>query len=231
MAYAPHLLVQIAGDIVSEGDPVEIWSMGFRCIATADAAPSTPLTATVADQEDYADYLETNWVNTLHNNGFIQVAGQTVKIKTLKVNAIGADGKYVNDVTTVRDLSLDFGGSTVTLSYPLQVSKVLTLETGKTRGLGHRGRVYVPGPKNVMSTPGLFSIATQERTAWATFVGLLRYSTGAGAFNVDPAVVSGSGDPSSNWNRITGISMDNRFDVQRRRANDIQGVRVADPLP
>ena len=234
MAYPDHALLQLSGVFGSGVNSYEVWSTGLRFIVSvgAEAGGSTATLPTVAELEAFLDANEAELSTGLENSGLF-VGGNTVRLQTVKFNAIDATGHYAYDETVAREFpDLPFGSATTPIVYPTQVSKVLTLETGYTRGVASRGRMYIPGPVNAFnSATGTLTVNQSEVDAWAAWIaGLETTLVGADrTVTFAPAVVSGIGT-GFGWRLVTGVSMDNRADIQRRRANDIQGTRLSADL-
>nr|CRY94708.1 hypothetical protein [uncultured prokaryote] len=235
MTYPDHQLLQISGIVGTTAAPYEIWSTGIRTVAYLNGGTggSVPIVLTEEELQSYLTELEPLLLAALASST-LQVGGQSVKITQLKYNQIDANGHYAYDTTVQSEVAnAPFGSSASTMEYPSQVSKVLTLETGFSRGLAHRGRMYIPGPVNSFSPSlGTLAVTQAEVTAWAGVVDLLNRPIDRSGQTIDvrAAVVSGVGNGFA-WREITGVSMDTRADIQRRRANDLQGVRFAADLP
>lgn len=230
MAYPDHQLLQISGIFSSGTEGYEVWSTGLRFIGFlgSEAGGSAPVTATVEELEAFLAANETELTDGLESADF-NIAGASVRVQSLKFNALGADGRYIYDQTVSLEVPDEpWGVGTNPIVYPTQVSKVLTLETGFTRGVAARGRMYLPGPTNALNaTNGTLTITQGEVDAWADFVGGLETTVTVGGRTVTfaPAVVSGIGT-GFGWRLVEAVSMDNRPDIQRRRANDISGTRL-----
>lgn len=230
MVYPNHQILQLQGTIGPAADPYEIWSTSLKFVSRTDTGGggSSPVSMDLDELSDYIDTVILPAVQSLSGLSALSVAGGSVKVTTVKFNDVGPDGLYTNNPSVQRELAPQSFGGTSTLTYPTQIAKVVTLESGFYRGPASRGRMYIPGPTNTYNpTTGLLTITQTEVDAWGTWVESMAGSTTAGGrtLNVVPAVVSSIGDGFA-WREITGVSMDNRADVQRRRANDLQGQRL-----
>src|SRR5664279_1514445 len=148
------------------------------------------------------------------------------KLTFLKVNHVGADGKYVDTgITHVTDLAPTLGGSTHTM--PGYCSVAYTWETAVKRGPGHRGRIYPPNAAG-LEVLHAFTMsdasATASATAGAALLTILKNASGANGTKGKPVVASKIG---GQLVTITGVSVDNIFDIQSRRKNRIKATRSA----
>ena len=103
-------------------------------------------------------------------------------------------------------------GST-TLRNPMQVALVATLETG-TPGRHGKGRIYLPCRITALGTDGLVSTANRD-SILAQVVAVVQ-ALNASAPTTAVGVVSIT---TSAIHVVTAVSMDQRMDIQRRRAN------------
>lgn len=225
MPYPRHALLQFGGTIGPANNTYEEWSCGIR--VRYDNSPGVDRDLTADEQEEY---LTDTAVPALQDfvTGTSLITGDA-RVTFAKFNAIDSAGHYVNDTTTEYNFpgnGIAFSGSTI--RYPSQVSIVATFETEVRRGYANRGRIYLPTPNILMNaTSGTLDIAdcATLATEVAAFVADLKTSDQSMGINFAPAVVSKSGGAEGTWNEITAVSVDNVADTQRRRANDIVGVR------
>jgi hypothetical protein len=182
----------------------------------------------VTNPQDWADRLATplaTWYAAAANN-----IVQTSRLTVLKVNNIDTDGHYADPVTHQHVYAPTIAGGGGTGAAPAFCSVAYTWETGRTRGPGHRGRIYPPN-YNYIPTGSTISAADTAAAAAAArrllnvFLGVL---DSAGHL-VSPVVASKVGAGINN--AITGVSVDDIYDVQRRRKNALPSVRVALPFP
>lgn len=126
------------------------------------------------------------------------------QLATIKLNLIGADGRYVNQSETVRhdyDVPVPGQGSG---NVPPQVALALSLRTDKLRGRAHVGRIYRPVPTLTVNTEGMIAegAAASAASALANYIqGLedalpgwrvvVASNVGAGAFEQVTAVRCG----------------------------------------
>lgn len=231
MVYAPHQYMQLSGTLGPTASPYEIWSTGLRTVAstTGGGGGSTPVVLPQAVLEEYLETVVLAQVGELATTAF-SVAGAQTRINLAKYNQIDGEGHYFYDQTVQEELpNVPFGGNTQAAIHPTQVSKVLTLETGFTRGVAARGRMYIPNPANAWEpAAGTLQLDQIEVNNWATWIEGFNAEIvdGATTYTIEVAVVSSIGNGFDNFRLVTGVSMDDRADVQRRRANDIVGTRL-----
>lgn len=140
------------------------------------------------------------------------------KLEWLKINDIGADGKYKEAVTHRHDYSPAIASGFPTRNAPAYMSLAYTWETGLARGLAHRGRIYFPNSWPIAKGS---EVAAADAAANAAYGELLLSkivnasdvaTTSVDRFN--PCVYSSKNGA---YNRITGVSSDCLYDEQHRR--------------
>lgn len=105
-----------------------------------------------------------------------KVAHEGAVLKTVKLNLIGVDGRYVNPTTVLHDYEPGVPGTVVTAAFPPQAALAVSLMTEFSRGRGARGRFYLPLPGvSIDSTTGMASAgsAADIATAATTFLNAL----------------------------------------------------------
>nr|CRY97194.1 hypothetical protein [uncultured prokaryote] len=232
MAYAPHTLVQLSGVIGDPGDPSEIWSTSIRCGSFSEGGGDAVSMPTFDETQQFMLEFSGELINLIDGNAAMNICGGAAVLTNIKANAIDPSGHYQYGRTVQLDVNQPWGDETRALQFPLQVAKVLTLETGLYRGPASRGRMFIPAPSNNIGSANspLFNVPANEVAEWATFVSLFLRTT-TDDRNWFPGVFSKEGTNLTNWNPVNGVSMDNRPDVQRRRANDLKGLRQSAILP
>lgn len=215
--YPLHFLFTFGGVVGAAltSDPgKEIWSCGIRHM----------IDSAVLDDFDPEQWLDDNAVPALTTwfpSGNAHIAADCW-VKWAKMNAIGADGKYVESVTHER-LGLSIGGAGATAGSNYQDTVVLSWRTNAaSRGPASKGRIYSPRPDvSTSGTTGLFAAADalQMATAAATFLNTLDASIGVTGF-IRPAIISDV-PPGGAQNQVDWVYVDNRVDTQRRRANSL----------
>jgi hypothetical protein len=171
MPYPTHVRLEWGGDFVSE--PLEIWSNSIN-LGQSDEADGAPLTGFDDGGSDaltthYSDKVIAHYANT--ESGY----GSNTRLKWIKLNKIGPDGRRTNQLKTWRRDIAGAGTPGVGTSVgPITTSMVITFLTNAARGRASRGRVFVPHPKfQVASTDGFrYSLAsvTSAVSAWSTFL-------------------------------------------------------------
>lgn len=213
--YPRHTLVSFGGTLreVNAGD--EIWSCNVRCFDGDDGpggqgVPDFDFTTALAA---LATALGT-WYSDADNN----MAGGA-NLAWVKLNHIGADGKYENKGTTfVHDYATPVaGGSTQVV--PSYLSLCISWGTAKLRGYAHHGRIYPPN--YTYNATGSAVSGADQLKAVATGQALLsaiNISTGMNGGILTPAVVS---PVAATWNNITRVVVGNIYDHQSRRRNAV----------
>jgi hypothetical protein len=145
----------------------------------------------------------------------------------VKFNAIGADGRYLNQQhTTVRFLGGFPATGTSTVYAAPQLSLAVSLGTAKSRGPGSRGRFFAPCPASANSVAFDGRIATPTTTggfglAVDTMLKAVNNWPG-GDLNKPRLVVAtpgGRGMPDGDNIPITKYAIGRVVDTQRRRRN------------
>lgn len=222
--YPPHMLLQFGGYLGGGSSHEEIWSCSLR-IMTEDGAGS-PQNQDVEAQENYLD-TATTAIKAWFTSNFTGITDQA-KLTYVKCNAIAPNGKYLHTTTTsLRDFAPVAGAGTNPAEYkPFQVSAVVTIETERKRGLGSKGRIYVPVPAGTVDVNGKWSNAGNMASATATLFDALSFDDLANQYSV--AVVSPGGKFSSTGvaEPVRTISVGNVLDTQRSRRNSLSETRV-----
>lgn len=215
--YQPHTLIEFGGTItgVSQND---IWTCGLRIVGFNELGP-------LVDPASYMNAIQANLSSWWASTTRVPRMPSTATLDWLKVNNIGADGKYSDKTNTNRhDYTPVPGGGTATM--PGFCAVVGTWETANRRGLAHRGRMYLPLTTAALQSGSEMSNSTRDQCV-SVYASL--YSTLVTHFNTGANRAQGIIASSKNaaWNQITGVSCDSVIDVQRRRKNAIKGSRSA----
>lgn len=207
MAYAPHTLVAFGGALneIASGD--EIWECTIR--GYSPGGSKLPL----SDPAGYMGQIHTalaTWFGA-STSGMYQ--GST--LKWLKVNNIGADGKYSDSTTNVYDYPSPTAGYVATQKAPAFCSVAMAWTTSRTRPPGAWGRIYPPNPSYAVVGSAIAS-ADQALvvTAAKNLLGVLRNCSGSLGFI--PVIAS---KVNATNTEITGVRVSDVYDVQRRRKN------------
>lgn len=103
-------------------------------------------------------------VTTFHNGSRI---GSQAVLRLIKLNAIGEDGRYLNDSETIYH-EVDPGvAGTGNANHPPQVALAISLRTARQRGRAHAGRFYIPVGQSVAPADGRLSVADATSIAGA----------------------------------------------------------------
>lgn len=225
---APHNVLQLLGAIDKVGTQSEIWSNTLR-IGPAGGEVSSPAPAAVLD--DIAADLTTWW------NAIKPHIPVDTRLMGFKFNAVGTDGKYLSETTTVQR---DFGVSAEGLAggatghgLPPQCAVVVTLHTAKVRGLAKKGRIYLPPLSTATVTQGRLAPAVRDLLASSTAQLLTNLNNWPGIdVTADPGdvCVYSKGNlaiPNGARELVTGVSVGDIFDTQRRRRSELGEQRTA----
>jgi hypothetical protein len=190
----------------------EIWNTGFFVgTETADVTPPT---------QAAADMVKTAWQTFFTATGnSINYQFKTTGVKLALVNTDGHDD-LAHIVTSM--YTSPIAGAETGSGHPPQIALVASLIAGTAKGVGHRGRMYLPGVAAPMDTTGHIttsypaSIATTLATFFSTVNSsfdspgtVINASKGGTGFNLAPPI-----------NRsITDVNVGNVYDTQRRRRN------------
>lgn len=228
MGYAPHALIAFGGTLGPANQPTEEWSCSIRA-TLSDNASFNAVEPTEAEIEDYLEHC-TTVISNMFGSAAAKITNQA-ELDYVKVNAIANDGKY-RDETTYGNYDLGIRGNETNFTYykPFQVSKVVTLETGNSRGLAHRGRFYLPTPANLVNANGTISVSVDDVITFSTFIKNLQLVVDEETRVWRPAVVSPLGGVLGRWNPVTATSMDNVLDTQRRRTRQMARTRTSAPV-
>lgn len=202
-----HLLLSLSGTVYG----TDIFNFGLRFSHdTLAPAPEPPVTVPVDVVTACTTYFQ--------HAGMVS---NQAHLTLIKLNEIGVDGRYVEDVTVLHEIDPYVAGASSS-HQPPQVSLAVSTTTAVTRGRAHAGRWYLPLPGYLPDTDGrLASAASQDAAdAAATFVGDLNDAlTGWKA-----AVMS----PLGATHRITGIRVGRVLDTLRsRRSAFVEDYQIA----
>lgn len=197
-----HLYFSVSGGIRGS----EEWSIGLRMLANG-------FDGTQEDQQNRLDLVRAAFESWWTGQNVISSA---CTVQTLKLNRIDTNGKYLYDYTIRHDYATPLTAPQ-TSTHPNQVSLVATLETGLTRGLAHRGRLFLPVPPMPVGTDGRMSQANAAGAA--TKVAELITALNGVAITDDVVVMSqvnaGASRP------VTGVSVGRVLDTMRSRRTSL----------
>lgn len=153
-------------------------------------------------------------------------------LEYVKVNNIDTLGHYADGVTHEHLYGTPISGAVAAVA-PTFCSIAITWETGLQRGLASRGRIYPPNPTassigSQITTGAVDLFATAGKALLSLILDTLDGTT-----VVNPVVCSKGGIHSSVGvvRHITGVSVDNIYDTQRRRKNRDQAIRHTITFP
>lgn len=217
VAYSPHALIALSG-VFNRSDSVnEVWSSTFRGYVAGGGGWLT-------DPHAYMEAIAPNvssWWSTAANR-----VSTAAVLTMLKVNNIGPDGKYKDNITNQHPYPSPATGATGG-GMPSFVTAAVTLETGVSIGVAKRGRTYIPFGLTLAAATS-YSISAADMTALSTAIkGLLTIFriNDPGTSNLfRPAIVSKTG---ATFRDISGVSCDSIMDVQRRRKSKAVHTRSA----
>lgn len=195
----------------------EIWTTGFHMGQTgSDAALPT---------QQLADDIKTAWATFFTTPGV--GINSMWKCDQVKISSFGTDGKASPADTVYSPFSTNTQGG-ATSFFPPQISLAATLMGPDPRGVGAKGRMYLPGVSAAIDGTGHlpFGAVTPILTALKTFLQAVNNSTASpdwiinashGSLNKDGTPKIGGFAP---VNKLVGsIRIGNVYDTQRRRRN------------
>ena len=208
MPFRPHTRVTLQGEIFSGSTVLDIWSCNINVVRNLLFGPL----------DDPAAYLEqiaapmAAWFT-----GATHRMRNDVRLTQLKVNNIGADGKYSDPGHPHTNAygPLVVGGS-VTVDTPPMCSLAWSWTTSLFRGPGHTGRIYPPNA--LLGTTAANSKVTsgEAGTHVTAAKALLDVLRNTGGILASPCVSSAVLEDNV---LITGVRVGDVIDVQRRRKN------------
>lgn len=214
MTYQPHILLQFSGSLYTD----EIWSCGLR-IRLSTVANNTPEGRRQWAEDNLADL--SGDVQTWFVDTDSQIAAGA-KLLSVKLNPIGADGRYESSEETIEQVFVPTPGVTGAAGpYPPQVTTVLSLKTSIARGAGSNGRIFAPtGALTIDPATGRIAAAmvTAMAGSFASFIESINDEAGLDDASPQVVVASNVGSPGP-MQPATSIRVGNVVDTQRRRRN------------
>ena len=138
----------------------------------------------------------------------------TATLDLVKANMVGPDGRYVSsDETVLAEVAPPVNGGKSGSFLPPQCTVAVSLLTGSTRGLAHRGRFYPPATAVGVdsATGGLVQSEQQSMaTAAATLISALNAIEGY-------EVIVASDTREGAFRAVTAVEVGSVIDTQRRR--------------
>lgn len=192
----------------------EQWSTGFW-MGAAGADATVPTAA-------FMDIVATEWKKFF----IASTSGINLNYQTTSYRGAlhGTDGKGIPGAVVNKYEGTPYGGGGTGSAIPPQNSLVATLTSAVPRGLGSKGRMYLPGISLSISadgripSPGPLNIATNLKTFFAALNAtveqpgvVVNASPGSKPPLLGPGVIR----------PITGVRVGNVYDTQRRRRNQL----------
>lgn len=210
MAYQPgpfdqtHLYLQWGGKLPGN----EEWSCGLRMYGPAGSA-STDAATLMDDVVPVVQDFHTRATTGIHDNA---------KLSFVKLNAIGTNGRYVQQTTNETALSDVGGGGGPSFAPPNQICLVVSLLTGFSRGPAHRGRFYLPLPIWEVNALGTISPAQATGVADSSkqFVDNLNATNANWKVGVFSRKLGAAGHRA-----VTDTAVGVVYDTQRRRRRSL----------
>jgi hypothetical protein len=201
----------------------EEWSTGFYIGSTAaDAALPT---------QAQADMIAAAW-RTYFTNAASGFSGNYTTT-AVKLASVGVDGKSSAADTIYSTLAPAAVGANNNGAHPPQIALVATLASSVARGVGSKGRMYLPGIFQPVDATGHISSTAQGNmlTQLQTFLKAVNSGLGNfeaiilashGSLNADGTPRAGGAGPVNQ--NVTSVKLGNVFDTQRRRRNALREV-------
>jgi hypothetical protein len=230
--YKDHYRLVFGGTLYGS----EIWS----CSLNLTPGENSSVFADLAEEK--IDYIKDHCRNLINQGSF---ATNTV-LTYVKLNKIGPDGLFKDKTkTTARYLVPGGPGTTGTVAgisqtnIPPQSTLAVSLHTARSRGVGSRGRFYLPAPVIASGVGSDGRVAALNvgsgsvlSAAVSTFLQGLNNDPGldtADAFDVVVATPGGRSDPEGANVRVNAFSIGRVVDTMRSRRNALRedGQKIA----
>lgn len=220
MAYAPHTLFVMAGSLTDPNSgQKDIWQCSVRGVQVD--SPDRPVTDPVAFMNGIATPLATYFASADS-----QICAYA-SLDYIKVNNIGADGKYSDKSNTNQHDYSPIIQGTGTNGHPFTESFAYSWRTTKARGPGSHGRIYLPNASQGAAGSATIAPAVQAvyLTAAQQLLHILNVGDGdtAGMLPVVASNVNATNTP------VTSISIGRVIDSQRRRRNALTEAYISGP--
>lgn len=189
----------------------EVWSTGFY-FGKIDADMTTvPVGMSGLIAARWKTFFEN--VNTQVGNGW-----KTSQVKSALLNIDGSTNQDSIDYASISPVAT----GAVTVQFPPQCALVVTLSSQIQRGLGAKGRMFLPGICSPVDATGKISTANTSSisTQLKTFFDGVNTDLGAEGKIILASKGRGGLTPAPGKNAyVTGIRLGNVYDTQRRRRN------------
>jgi hypothetical protein len=232
MVYPTHYLLQWGGTFTT--DPAEIWSNGIRLMHDPNIDGSALMDFETDEGMQAACTEYATKVIAHVQNVASRYSGNT-KLRYVKFNKIGPDGRQVNQTKTFRsDMAAAGVSPTSGAVHAITHSTCVTFLTEASRGRASKGRLFVPHSSMVIATgSGRYAPGDCQATAdaWGTFLTSLSDAPGLDVPNSLIPVVVSNLEPSPGLSRpITRAQVGNFPDYMGSRRNRTTEVRVQSAL-
>lgn len=190
----------------------EIWSTGFF-VGYEDAGASTPTQSDV-------DAIAARWA-TYFASSSAEIANDYLTTQ-VKMSELDTAGNVILDNTVYSVYTTPPAGSFGATQYPPQLSLAVTLKSSLTRGLGSKGRMYLPGVTHGVGSDGHISAGSigPHADVLKTFFDGVNTDLGIRGQVINASFGRAGTPPTVGVNKeITQILLGNVFDTQRRRRN------------
>lgn len=193
---------------------LEQWSTGFYMgHEGSDAGPVT---------ESFLSFVNDSW--KVHFNLATNDWSNSYDVRSIRGAIINVDGK--TDAASIKNfyLTTPYTGGSGSRIYPPQIALVATLQNTSPRGIGSKGRMYLPGVNATVGADGhIAGTAPQQiATQLKTFFDKLN-----GVFDAPGQVINASkGSKASGFTdgvnkAVRSVKVGNVYDTQRRRRNQL----------
>lgn len=154
-----------------------------------------------------------------------------VRLDTVKWAPQDADGRYGGGDAIELVSAAEAIGTQATM--PAQISTVVSLRTGRSRGIGSNGRMYLPAMPEASPNTGKMTVQAQSQVqqAAAAFIGAIN------AIGIGDVVVASRGRTQNGvvvspglFEPVTGVRVGRVYDTQRRRRAGLSE-DYTDPTP
>jgi len=201
----------------------EIWSTGFYAgSATADAPAPTDV---------MAEMIATEW-QQFFTAGSVLIS-YLYKTATIKVTPYKVDGDI--DIPGIKSFSYTtpIAGAHTGNGHPPQCAVVASLIAGNGKGLGGKGRMFIPGVGDGVDPTG--HMTTSTCTSIASGLSSFFADVGASFDNPGQAINASHRDlvidqPTPINRALTSVRVGNVFDTQRRRRNALAETYSSDDI-
>ncbi|MGN6166794.1 MAG: hypothetical protein ACTHQQ_01295 [Solirubrobacteraceae bacterium] len=225
--YYPHCLVSFGGRLGAASPNVDSWVCGVRIGRNSAGTAGHGM---LNDPQAFANNLQASlkaWFTTAASSvaGSERMAMRSdAYLDWLKVNNIKSDGTYADPTTHRYDYTSAGQGTDAEPGFPTFVTLAISWTTGISRGTAHRGRIYLPLGFTTGAASQINSL--QQKQAAGTGKALLTtiaavQDAGVGVTPTIFAAYPGRTGIAQLGNNITGVSVGNVVDVQRRRKEQI----------